>query len=164
MHYCFLTLILVCSIGSNGWCQDPSDTLFVQDPEQIVVDASTIKSPTGAMLRSLAVPGWGQFYNEKPLKGVVIAGGEIGLIANAILQNQWAQNATTPAAKAFHRDNRGLSLWWLAGVMLYSVVDAYVDAHLYDFDSSTSLALNYPLQNDAGYVPICSAKFTLPWD
>jgi hypothetical protein len=151
-------------MGSSGWSQDQADTLFVQDPEQIIVDASTIKSPTGAMLRSLAVPGWGQFYNEKPLKGIVFAGGQIGLIANAIIQNQWAQSATTPAAKAFYRDNRGLSLWWLAGVMLYSVVDAYVDAHLYGFDSSTSLALNYPLQNDAGYFPICSTQFTLPWD
>ncbi len=27
------------------------------------------KNPTGALLRSFVLPGWGQFYNEKPLKG-----------------------------------------------------------------------------------------------
>ena len=37
-------------------------------------------SPTGAALRSLAFPGWGQVYVKQPLKAVIYAGIEQGFI------------------------------------------------------------------------------------
>ncbi len=102
--------------------------------------ADSVKSPRGAMLRSLAVPGWGQWYNGKKTKAVIIAGGEIGLIVDAIVLNQLAMAAKTADERYFYRDNRSLALWWLAGVILYSMADAYVDAHLYRFDESPDLS------------------------
>jgi hypothetical protein len=43
------------------------------------VDTTGLPSPRGALLRSLAVPGWGQIYNRQPLKAPVIVAGLGGL-------------------------------------------------------------------------------------
>ncbi|MBD3387023.1 hypothetical protein GF407_19120 [candidate division KSB1 bacterium] len=104
-------------------------------------------SPGGAMWRSLVVPGWGQAYNKKWLKTGIFAAAEIGLAANAIVQNQYKQKATNWAEEEYYRNNRSLSVWWLAGVILYSMGDAYVDAHLYHFDDEKSLTLNIKMEN-----------------
>ena len=96
-------------------------------------------SPTGAMLRSAALPGWGQWYNRKPWKALLVLGAEGGIIANTIYQNQKVQKSQTEAEREFYLDNRRLSNWWLAGAILVSMLDAYVDAQLYDFDESPDL-------------------------
>jgi hypothetical protein len=101
----------------------------------------SVKSPTGAMLRSLAVPGWGQWYNGKKFKAVLAAGGELGLVVDAIWLNQMAVRATNEYDRLYYQDNRSLAIWWLAGVILFSMADAYVDAHLYKFDESPVLSL-----------------------
>ncbi len=33
------------------------------------------------MIRSALIPGGGQFYNEKPVKGILVAAAEIGSVA-----------------------------------------------------------------------------------
>ncbi|MBN2000847.1 hypothetical protein JW935_25075 [candidate division KSB1 bacterium] len=106
-------------------------------------DVRRSKSPSGAMLRSIVVPGWGQLYNGKWFKAILVAGTEIGLIANAVLQNQLAVQSINKFDREFYADNRSLSLWWLGAVILYSMGDAYVDAHLYRFDESPRLSLLY---------------------
>lgn len=103
------------------------------------------RNPTAAMLRSLVFPGWGQWYNGKRLKALLAFGAEAGLIANTIYQNQKVQSSTTRLERDYYLENRRLSNWWLAGVALYSMIDAYVDAHLSDFDESPDLsALSTP--------------------
>lgn len=100
------------------------------------------RNPRGAMLRSIFVPGWGQFYNGKWFKGIIIAGTECGIVINSVVQNEYAKNSVTSLEREFYIDNRNLSYWWLAGAILYSAIDAYVDAHLYDFDESPDLSLH----------------------
>ena len=100
---------------------------------------STVKNPTGAMLRSILVPGWGQFYNGKWFKGILIAGAEVGLVANALVLNQWANEAASEEEFLYYIDNRNLSFWLLGATILYSMADAYVDAHLFGFDESPKL-------------------------
>jgi len=119
-----------------------ADTTTAQHVRPTEKDTAIVvqKSPRGAMLRSLFVPGWGQLYNGKWLKAIVIAGAEIGLITNAVIQNQLAVRSTNIYEKEFYQNNRGLSIWWLAGIILYSMADAYVDAHLYNFDESPDLS------------------------
>ena len=112
---------------------DPKTTTTSKD--------TTTKNPTGAMLRSIVVPGWGQFYNGKWLKGLVIAGAEVGFITNAIVLNKWAHEATTEEEFLYYIDNRNLSFWLLGATILYSMADAYVDAHLFGFDESPDLTL-----------------------
>ena len=115
---------------------------------------TTAKSPTRAMIRSLVFPGWGQWYNNKKLKAVVIFGAEVGLIANSIYLNQkyleWNQKFKNSqpgleqqiiiANREFYINNRNASNWWLVGVILFSMADAFVDAHLSDFDESPELS------------------------
>lgn len=103
-------------------------------------DSSKIKSPTGALIRSLVFPGLGQWYNGKKLKAVAVFLGETGLLANAIYLNQKLVKSKTEYEREYYINNRNLSVWWLIGVMLYSAADAYVDAHLSDFDESPDLS------------------------
>lgn len=100
----------------------------------------SVKSPTGAMIRSMIIPGWGQLYNKKIFKAMLIFCAETGLIANSIYLNQKYKASKTELEREFYINNRNLSNWWLVGVILFSMADAFVDAHLSDFDESSNLS------------------------
>ena len=110
---------------------------------------TTLRSPTGALFRSVAFPGWGQFYNKKYLKAALVFLGEGSLIAGAVVEwtrmNEHKKNfealPDTNLLKTFefnqyqyHKDNRNLFLWWTAGVIFISMWDAYADAQLSSFE------------------------------
>ncbi len=59
---------------------DARDELLFPNPDDIVLD----KTPMGAMMRSFAVPGWGQFYSENKTSGLVWSSFE-GILISAIL-------------------------------------------------------------------------------
>jgi TM2 domain-containing membrane protein YozV len=46
--------------------------------------ASAHGSRAGALFRSLLVPGYGQLYNDQPLKGGIVLGAEIALLSTAL--------------------------------------------------------------------------------
>ncbi len=106
-------------------------------------------NPSGALYRSLIIPGWGQFHNKRYIKAAVFAGLE-GYLANGIytfwrdsdrhkknFQSAW-ENPEYQAAEFSKfqksRDRRNLRLWLITATILYSMFDAYVDAQLADFD------------------------------
>lgn len=135
----FVILFAACALQAQRAAESQGSAVTATDS---VESQRVTKDPRGAMIRSVLVPGWGQFYNEKWFKGIIIAGAECGLVANAIVQNQFAVHAKTTLDREFYVNNRNLSYWWLAGVILYSAIDAYVDAHLFDFDESPNLTFN----------------------
>ena len=105
------------------------------------------KSPTGALLRSVAFPGWGQFYNRKYFKSAIVFGAEATFITLAAIEwgrmNKHKRNFQNPDYPdrywefeqfEFYEDRRNLFLWITAGIVFLSMFDAYVDAHLYNFD------------------------------
>jgi len=107
------------------------------------------KNPTGALLRSLALPGWGQLYNEQYIKSALVLAAEGLLVAGAIVEHQRAEDdhavyedlsrsdAVREAAWLRYSrrvDKRNAYLWYYAGFKFLSLIDAYVDAHLYHFD------------------------------
>jgi hypothetical protein len=106
------------------------------------------KNPTGALLRSLIFPGWGQFYNRKYSKAFLFFGGEAGLIATAIHLNQQVVS-TDGNLQASYRNNRNTANWFLLATIVFSMLDAYVDASLADFDESPELS-PVPVGNGAG--------------
>ena len=92
-------------------------------------------SPTGVMLRSLAVPGWGQASNGAWLKAALVAGGETAIAVSLVRDSRKLSKLTAddPGYAAVF-DRRQREAWWLGGVVFLSMVDAYVDAHLKGFD------------------------------
>jgi hypothetical protein len=116
------------------------------------------KSTTGAVLRSLVLPGWGQFYNDSYYKAVAFAlieGIQISGIYgfhNKMLKAKRQDNhpelqrsrAAYMAAlrpgdfqnEQRYRERRNKTLWWFTGIVLLSLGDAYVDAQLYGIDIS----------------------------
>lgn len=105
-------------------------------------------SPIGAAARSI-VPGWGQIYTRSKLEGAIIflsigilGGG--GARADAIYRHFY-NDRYTPAVLAdsnqadfyFDRANQYYKLsrfllYTAAGIWAYSIIDAYVDAHIYN--------------------------------
>ena len=80
----------------------------------------------GAMWRSLALPGWGQFYNRHPIKGGIIAVAETGSVVAFFVRRQQIQRQQQ-AQPGFRRN---AFLFTTIGIVLYSMADAYVDAYL----------------------------------
>ncbi|MDP8228225.1 MAG: DUF5683 domain-containing protein [Candidatus Electryoneaceae bacterium] len=100
-------------------------------------------SPTGAAFRSLLFPGWGQSYVHSPLKAVIYGGIEQGLIYSIHRQNRLFRYYKDQEQDEFadsYKNNRNRLTWYLAGTIILSMLDAYVDAHLYHFDVSDDLS------------------------
>jgi hypothetical protein len=137
--------------------QDRSDEAAMQDSTAAIsmtADSAApqpvkTKNPTGALLRSLALPGWGQFYNESYIKSGLVVAVEGLLLAGAIVEHGRAQDDHTiyedlsqsdrvreAAWRRYSRriDKRNSYVWYLAGAKFLSMIDAYVDSHLYRFD------------------------------
>jgi hypothetical protein len=114
------------------------------------------KSPWTAVALSAVLPGLGQFYNKSYWKipVIVVIGGyfsyEIIRNNNLFLEyrDKYAQSQTTgstsgdPVLKTFrefYRDQRDLFIIYFGILYLVNLFDAYVDAHLYDFDVSDEI-------------------------
>ncbi len=100
------------------------------------------KSPRGAMLRSLAFPGWGQVYNKQYIKSVIVFSGVTFFVTQIIRFNRNARNAAPGSAERNSSiDKRNLQFWLIGATTMISMLDAYIDAILYDFDAGPSLKL-----------------------
>ncbi len=104
--------------------------------------AKPLKSSTGAVFRSLAVPGWGQFYTENYWKAagffIIESSFIIGISRNHDLMMRFKTGDDFLSEK-FHRNQRNKLIWWLAGFSLLSMGDSYVNAHMYKLDFSPSI-------------------------
>lgn len=121
-----LAMLVVLSLASTSvYGEDVSDSTAVVKPKL------EGKSPTKAMIRSALVPGWGQFYNEKKIKGVFVAAAEISSVVAFFVRRDQISREVVPVGSP---PRRNLYLFTTIGVVFYSVVDAFVDAHLDGFD------------------------------
>ncbi|MBN2030747.1 hypothetical protein JW824_10940 [bacterium] len=129
-----LIVMMMFSFFIHIQAQTGDDTLQVEEFSK--------KSPTGAVIRSALLPGLGQWYNGQKLKALVVLGGELALAGNAIYYNQMAVQSVTYDEGEFYRDLRGRFIWWFAGIYLLNLLDAYVDAYLWDFDTGPDLSMH----------------------
>jgi len=118
------------------------------------------KSPTGAMLRSAVFPGWGQYYNESYWKIPIIWGVSAWFIYlwidrddnyqvyrelyNNSLDESSNGNSNYKNLRDFFRDDRDLFAVYLGLTYFLNLIDAYVDAHLFDFDVGINGYTNKP--------------------
>ncbi len=108
------------------------------------------------MLRSLALPGWGQFYNREPVKGLIYGTCELSLLAALLYNHHEAQNARDMYSETglqywedqydVHSDLRRDFIWYSAGAWLLGMLDAYVDAYLFSFEAE-----NRKFEGDTGF-------------
>lgn len=131
---------LLASVFSQALPQTPSSDSLNPRSASVV---SRQKSPSGAALRSLVIPGWGQYYNGQKIKAGLALAGEVGLLSTALYWNSRAgaaQRRGDQANQLLYEDWRNGCYWGLAALIVYSMLDAYVDAQLLDFDESPVLA------------------------
>jgi hypothetical protein len=87
------------------------------------------ESPTGALLRSVVIPGWGQWSNGKKQKAVIWASMEGYFLTKALIWRSRASRAGTDTF-ADARDRRN-NFYWLTGMTIFvSMFDAYADRYL----------------------------------
>jgi TM2 domain-containing membrane protein YozV len=128
---------------------DSAKTSLKQDSQ--FVKFKMKKSPAMAVLLSAVIPGAGQFYNRSYWKIPIIAG-LVGYFGYEYIRNnnkfkdyRDQYNATiTPqnefgdlnlkSLREFYRNQRNDFVWYFMIVYVVNLVDAYVDAHLFDFD------------------------------
>ena len=99
-------------------------------------DSTIIKDPKTAFLASF-VPGGGQIYNGKLLKGLTVLGLEV------LAMQSWLDNSKIysdfdsgnyPLRKHRYLEKRNKYAWWIIFLYFYSMLDAMVDAHLSPFN------------------------------
>ena len=109
--------------------------------------------PQRALWMALVIPGGGQIYNRKYWKLPIIYGGFMGCLYamswNNTMYKDYSQayldimdsDPNTQSRKDKYRRWRDMSFFCLIGVYALSVIDAYVDAELSQFDISNDLSL-----------------------
>lgn len=156
------------------------------DPSPVIVKKENTHSPKTATLLSTFIPGAGQVYNRKYWKAPVIYGGfatfayfirfnnrlyikyrnlyeqkvayeanpeEVDL--NPIYEN--VDKEIIRREREYWRRNRDLNYIGLGALYLLQIIDANVDAHLYEYDISDDLTLRYePTYNHMVFNPISS--------
>ena len=101
-----------------------------QTPYESDVDSSNVKSPGKALLFSV-IPGGGQLYNRHPLKAILFAGvfAYYGY-GYTVAQNDYQADVSS---ESLHR-TRNDKVWMMSLIWTLNVLDAYVDAQLWDFE------------------------------
>jgi hypothetical protein len=104
---------------------------------------------TGAVLMTPLFPGWGQLYSDGGWRAGLAFGVEMYFWSNLLTRDRQARRdldyASTLAeadgnwrlAEAMaveHRAQMTDFVWWSGGAMLIIALDAYVGAHLFNFD------------------------------
>ena len=112
------------------------------------------------MVASAAYPGLGQLLNGKESKAVIVSAVETFLIAGLIVEDRRARNSlrlyqqTNSDADyddySEHFDRRQTFVWWAVVAAIYGLADAYVDAHLSDFEDTPAPHLESSFGGDGG--------------
>jgi hypothetical protein len=159
-----------------------TDLHLTLDYQDSIAVRDTVPEPTSVMYKSLILPGWGQVTNKQTWKVPVIYGLLAGVTAytiythdryqgykaayyNSIQGNTDQRFGPTPdyiptgqpselyrTNRNTFRNRRDLSIIGIFIVYGLNVADAYIFAHLRDFDVSDDLSasLNPSIQNTEG--------------
>lgn len=129
----------------NGTDYAFQDTLDNDSSEVITFKEVPVvirRNPGTALLRSAVLPGWGQFYNDEPLKGIVFGTLELGLLSWLITEHFAAEEArinNDDPAYQIHRQRRLDLIWYTSAAWLFGMLDAYVDAYLFSFSTENEV-------------------------
>lgn len=156
-HIGFLVCFMVCLMPLLA--QNQVDSVSHHLPMEIK------HSPKKAVILALTLPGAGQIYNKKYWKLPIVYGGLAASsfyiaynhnkfkgfeTALSIRRNGgddeykdiYSSESALETNMLNFRNERDRAILITAGIYLLQVIDAYVDAHLYDFDISDDLTMN----------------------
>jgi hypothetical protein len=169
------TMVLICLFIASApftWAQAQSN--------------ARVHSPKKATIMSAILPGSGQAYNKKYWKIPIIYGGFAGLAYAISFNNKeykiykeaykfrldgdetttddyvgvYSNNDLT-TLKDYYRRNRDLSIIGMGILYVLNIVDASVDAHLFDFNVNENLSMQImPTSNPNLYAGI-GVKFSI---
>lgn len=139
-------------VGESGilWTKDELKDILTEQ-SGITPDGEAVKSKNArvAMLCSLLFPGLGQMYNERPFKAIIAMGVETFYVSKILFNHRNAKRAerrrdSLPyGSSEWDRQNWWIDeykerrldwIWWSSGVLVILMLDAYIDAHLYDMN------------------------------
>jgi hypothetical protein len=152
-------LVVICGLSAGVLdAQEPppetpqvpvADTVPVPLADTLPAPAEPERSPRGAFLRSLVLPGWGQAWVGAPVRGGVYFTMEVGSLwmtyksrqklLEARQEQQWLrESGQLPLGEesALVRSREDQVEDWLAlaiFLLFFNAVDAFVAAHLADF-------------------------------
>jgi hypothetical protein len=140
------------------FCTSPAqqDTVIISDEPDTTAFVMQ-KSAWGAVVRSAVIPGWGQLYNESYVKAVLFWGVGGWLVYNWVLNNNdynyyrdlysTTNIETYRRYRTLYRDQRDLFTIYIALTYILNLIDAYVDAHLFDFTVEEDFLIRSPRLN-----------------
>ncbi|HEX7356108.1 MAG TPA: DUF5683 domain-containing protein [Ignavibacteriaceae bacterium] len=149
----FIFLVL---LNFSGFSQQ--DSTAIQDTNSVNSNIFVMqKSPWGAVARSAIIPGWGQIYNESYWKAPVVWG-IMGWFVYAWVDNNnkylnykdlYVQNggSLNLEYRNFYRDQRDEFAIYIVLTYFLNLVDAYVDAQLFDFNVSENNLIGTKMLN-----------------
>jgi len=104
---------------------------------------------TGAVLMTPLFPGWGQLYADGGWRAALAFGAEMYFWSNLLSRDRQARrdlefadtlpegdlrHAFVVNLAAEHKEQMRDFVWWSGGALLIIALDAYVGAHLFNFD------------------------------
>lgn len=154
-----LTVVLCAIVTSACSAQSDSGRVSTDPPTASAADTTSVlgtsgfvmtRSPTLATALSV-IPGAGQVYNQQYIKAALFAGVGAFFVVQALRFNasfvekadaidalpfddSTTNRVLLKSEREFYRDNRDLNIAYFIAVELLSMIDAYVGAHLFDFD------------------------------
>ncbi|MFC1500082.1 hypothetical protein ACFL6T_03580 [Candidatus Zixiibacteriota bacterium] len=131
-------------------------------------DSSNAVTPGGALLRSALLPGWGQIYTGHKIKGAAMIIADAVIIGLAIHADTRVKDLAVPGGDQIAldewRNKRENRIMLAVGLILYSMADAFVDAHFLDFDSEDSrFGVEVEPPPDYGCSPGIRISLTIPF-
>ena len=113
-------------------------------------EAATLPSAHGALLRSAVLPGWGQFYNGRPVKGLFFGAATATALTSVVVEHRRINSAPTPEEHQNRTARRNSRLLYFALSAALAATDAYVDAHLADFGAGATMQVE--MQRDKAWL------------
>jgi hypothetical protein len=170
-------LFILCNLSFGQGNTDSTQTTILENLQSQQIDTTrqaglTPKSPLGAVLRSLAIPGWGQLYVQQYWKAPIFFAGAVVMYYYVFKHNkdyldyssQYDKlKETSPnsielyylkSKKENARDNRDISIFFLCGVYALAMLDSYVDAHLFNFNVNENLSLGITNRNGGVFLSL----------
>lgn len=151
INHIIKTVVLLLLFQSIFFAQQSTNQLPPENDSVFVMQ----KSPWKAVLMSAVIPGLGQIYNESYIKAPIVWGIIGGIyLGYKYYNDRYKKNKDLylqtrinvyKTNRDFYRDQRDLMAIYMGIAYVLNLVDAYVDAQLFDFNIEENYITHQPM-------------------